>query len=270
MKFTEWISDNLRYFLLFLAVALLIVLGVFGIKIYQSYEKTASDDKSIEILTESLKETEQPQTSQPETQTESETESESESESEKQTESESESETNGNASNMNAEGANDPLTSTDTNSSEGQNQEQTVSLPENIVPTITTDCNFRSTPELGDNIIGGCYPGQEVTIVGEENGWCQIVADGVTGYVAAEFVNTDGTWTPEAADQTAGSSGSEYTGETRSILSGCYLRSYPDYGDNILGECYAGQEVQFLGEEAGWYKVVADGVTGYIGPKFLG
>jgi uncharacterized protein YgiM (DUF1202 family) len=62
----------------------------------------------------------------------------------------------------------------------------------------------------------------------------------------------------------------ESNADYRTILSTCNLRSYPDYGDNVIGECYSGQTVEFLGEEAGWYKISVDGVVGYIGPKFLG
>lgn len=53
------------------------------------------------------------------------------------------------------------------------------------------------------------------------------------------------------------------------ITSACYMRSYPDYGDNIIGEYGPGTTVQFLGEEAGWYKVTVNGQTGYMGPKFF-
>ena len=49
----------------------------------------------------------------------------------------------------------------------------------------------------------------------------------------------------------------------------CYLRSAPDYGDNILGTYQAGTTVLFYGPEEGWYKVEVDGMVGYMGPKFF-
>lgn len=55
----------------------------------------------------------------------------------------------------------------------------------------------------------------------------------------------------------------------RTIVSTCNLRSYPDYGDNVIGECYAGDTVEFFGEEAGWYKISLNGTVGYIGKRFL-
>lgn len=61
----------------------------------------------------------------------------------------------------------------------------------------------------------------------------------------------------------------EYTGDYHTIISTCNLRSYPDYGDNIIGECYTGDTVEFLGEEAGWYKVSLNGTVGYIGKRFM-
>ena len=48
-----------------------------------------------------------------------------------------------------------------------------------------------------------------------------------------------------------------------------YLRSAPDYGDNILGTYQAGTTVLFYGPEEGWYKVEVDGMVGYMGPKFF-
>lgn len=49
----------------------------------------------------------------------------------------------------------------------------------------------------------------------------------------------------------------------------CYLRSYADYGDNILGEYYAGTTVEFLADVGGWYEVSVDGMVGYMGARFL-
>ena len=53
------------------------------------------------------------------------------------------------------------------------------------------------------------------------------------------------------------------------INAACYMRSYPDYGDNIIGQFDAGTTVQFLADEGGWYKVSVNGQTGYIGARFF-
>ena len=55
----------------------------------------------------------------------------------------------------------------------------------------------------------------------------------------------------------------------RTVISACNIRSYPDYGDNVIGGLGGGETVLFYGEEAGWYKIEYNGVVGYIGPRFL-
>ena len=55
----------------------------------------------------------------------------------------------------------------------------------------------------------------------------------------------------------------------KTLNSACYMRSYPDYGDNIIGQYEAGTTVEFLGVVEGWYKVSVGGQTGYMGPKFF-
>ena len=49
----------------------------------------------------------------------------------------------------------------------------------------------------------------------------------------------------------------------------CYMRSYADYGDNIIGEYPAGTVVEFLEDAGGWYKVSVDGQVGYMGARFF-
>lgn len=49
----------------------------------------------------------------------------------------------------------------------------------------------------------------------------------------------------------------------------CYIRSYADYGDNIIGEYPAGTVVEFLEDAGGWYKVQVDGIVGYMGARFF-
>lgn len=75
-------------------------------------------------------------------------------------------------------------------------------------------------------------------------------------------------------DSSSGYSAAASTPETQAptyltMTGACYLRSYPDYGDNILGTYGAGTVVRFYGEEAGWYKVEVDGQIGYMGPRFF-
>ncbi|MDD2957387.1 MAG: SH3 domain-containing protein [Lachnospiraceae bacterium] len=53
------------------------------------------------------------------------------------------------------------------------------------------------------------------------------------------------------------------------MTGACYIRSYADYGDNIIGEYPAGTVVEFLEDVGGWYKVQIDGMVGYMGARFF-
>ena len=57
---------------------------------------------------------------------------------------------------------------------------------------------------------------------------------------------------------------------TATITSACYIRSEPGYGDNIIGSLHGGESVNYYGIVEGWAKIETGGVTGYIGPKFIG
>lgn len=53
------------------------------------------------------------------------------------------------------------------------------------------------------------------------------------------------------------------------VVSECYLRSTPEYGDNILTSLYSGTVVEFWDNDTGWVHVRVNGMTGYMGGRFL-
>ena len=53
------------------------------------------------------------------------------------------------------------------------------------------------------------------------------------------------------------------------VVSECYLRSTPEYGDNSLTSLYSGTVVEFLDNDTGWAHVRVNGMTGYMGGRFL-
>ena len=90
--FKEWLSDNLRYFLVGVVVILIIGGSILGLKIYSSKVNGNSDPavirKNTEAQTETGKETETKKQTEKETkkQTEKETKKQTEKETKKQTE----------------------------------------------------------------------------------------------------------------------------------------------------------------------------------------
>ena len=54
------------------------------------------------------------------------------------------------------------------------------------------------------------------------------------------------------------------------IMNGsCYLRSTPDYGDNIIDEIRGGTEVEYLSNDGGWVFIRVGDMEGYVGERFL-
>lgn len=201
--FKEWLSDNLRYFIVGVVVILIIGGSILGIRIYSSAvngggNKVAVIDGNTEKNTE--KDTEKQTETVSEKNTEKQTESASEKDTEKQTES-------------------------------GQGSDE--------------------TGETGEDSLS-----QENT----QNG--SSVSDTQPDTQQPETVQTEAPQ-PETVQ-------TEPPEPVYLTLNGaCYMRSYPDYGDNIIGEYSAGTTVEFLADVGGWYEVSVDGRVGYIGARFF-
>lgn len=208
--FKEWLSDNLRYFLVGVVVILIIGGSILGLKIYSSAvngkDEPALIQKNTQAQTESKKETETKK--ETEKATKKQTEKETKKQTEKTTEKAAEKTTESQAasSDQTPDG-----NASDDGSSHGDGSEQN-----------------------GDTYGGNDY-------------------------------NYDGSQQAEVISQETEAPQPQYM----TINAACYMRSYPDYGDNIIGQFDAGTTVQFLADEGGWYKVSVNGQTGYIGARFF-
>ena len=114
-----------------------------------------------------------------------------------------------------------------------------------------TSVNVRSGPGTNYIVTGNADQGEAVTVSGETTEWYQVKRDGKTGYIFKSLLTE------------------EYTPVYLTMTGTCYMKSEADYGDNIIGEYYAGTTVEFLGDAGGWYKVRVDGQTGYMGSRFF-
>lgn len=254
--FKEWLSDNLRYFLLGIAILVVFAVAVIGIRIYSKVtgpskpeapvtESNPVTTEGTEKLTE--KTTEKP--SEKTTEKESETKEESESETEEETEPES-----------------------------GQTESQ--NLPEYV--TVSTDLNLRDAPSSETGVLLGTYgQGRVAKVLGEKDGWYQVRIGGQTGYMSAAYLSPteyeEGmeqeveTNPPEPETEPTVVVQSSATPQSTSLTlkATCYLRAGTSKQSDILDTIMAGTTVEFLGEEAGWYKVSVNGMTGYMGPQFF-
>ena len=208
--FKEWLSDNLRYFLVGVVVILIIGGSILGLKIYSSKVNGNSDPAVIRKNTEA----------------QTETGKETKKQTEKATEKQTESSTSSNA-------GTDSKGSTADNSQNGSNSANNASQ------------NSGGTYSNGSQSSDGTY----------DNAGNDATTDGSDYSNDTQDVTTPQTDAAQPVYMT--------------INSACYMRSYPDYGDNIIGQFEAGTTVEFLGDEGGWYKVSINGQVGYMGARFF-
>ena len=194
--FKEWLSDNLRYFLVGVVVILIIGGSILGLKIYSS---AVNGNDKVAVIQKNTESQDTEKETKKDTEAQTETESESESETETQSETQSESSASYDYSQDDGQTVNDSM-----NSSAGSDAE--------VIQPETT----------------------------QTESW------------EPETVETD---PPEPVYLT--------------LNGACYMRSYPDYGDNIIGQYDAGTTVQFLADVGGWYEVSVDGQVGYMGARFF-
>ena len=195
--FKEWLSDNLRYFILAFVVIAVIGAAIYGVNLY-SKAVGGNGNQPKETQEDTKKQSE----SQKETETDSEKETdkketEKESETQKGSESEARRETEGSSESGQAEES-----QTGESTAEGNQTEETIAAEAPVPETQPVQTE----------------PSEPVYL---------------------------------------------------SINSACYMRSAPDYGDNIIGQYEAGTTVQFLEDVGGWYRVQVNGVTGYMGARFF-
>lgn len=115
--------------------------------------------------------------------------------------------------------------------------------------------NFRTQPMTSADIIGKLAQGTEVEVLSVSDGWCEVRYDGVTGYVAADYVEVDGKTLRQPQGMVTGS---------------CVnIRSGPTTGHGIIAKVYAGEVVDLLEKVDNWYRISYNGYEGYIREDFI-
>lgn len=115
--------------------------------------------------------------------------------------------------------------------------------------------NFRSGPSTEHSVIASLNVGDAVQLLDVEGDWCQVVWDGQTGYVKADYVSVDGL----------------AVANPRGIVTGSCVnvRSVPSTEGSILTRVYAGNVVDLVSLEDGWYAMSYNGVSGYISADYI-
>ena len=231
-KFKEWLSDNLRYILLFLAGVLFAGIIWIGIRVYQQYDSPTSG-QNIEILPEQETATEK--------KTEKDTEKDTEKETEKDTEKkkESESENKKDAQQKDQEKKQDTAPDGETESTGQSDKDSSDSNG-------GTDTNAAALAGLGTN----------------ETGTPQTSGTNETQQ-SEQIVDVE----PETQAQTQPPTEAEPVYMTLTQASN--FRSGPGYEYEVVAEYWAGTVVEYLGMVEGWAEVRIDGTVGYMGRQFL-
>ena len=289
--FKEWLSDNLRYLVLIVCIALGIVAIASGVRVYQSFHRQSaakdeqSTDQTITIISQGKNESgvtvsrqtvrKEPETEketaatekQTETETKKQTEKQTETETKKQTEKQTETETKRQTEKQTeteTKRQTEKQTETETKK-QTEKQTETQKQTEEIdtlkryssAATLYADeeSNIRSGPGTGYSVIGTAQAGDPLTVTGETDKWYLIRYDGQNAYIAKSL--TASSYTPPEPVY-------------RTITSACNVRSDPSYGDNVIvSDLPAGTQVEYLGG-SGWCEIkLSDGTVGYVGEKFL-
>ena len=265
--FKEWLSDNLRYLVLIVCIALGIVAIASGVRVYQSFHRQSaakdeqSTDQTITIISQGENESgvtvsrqtvrKEPETEKETAATEKQTETETKKQTEKQTETETKKQTE-----KQAETETKKQTEKQT---ETQKQTEEIDTLKRYSSAATLyadeESNIRSGPGTGYSVIGTAQAGDPLTVTGETDKWYLIRYDGQNAYIAKSL--TASSYTPPEPVY-------------RTITSACNVRSDPSYGDNVIvSDLPAGTQVEYLGG-SGWCEIkLSDGTVGYVGEKFL-
>lgn len=236
--FKEWLSDYLRYILLFLAGALFVGIVWIGVRVYQNYDSSTAG-KNIEILPE--KETQQDKEQKP-------AKADAQTETELQTQKEQ------------TEGQKKPASG---EQSEEESETQTGVQKE-------TDEKSKDAASQGDSdvntdaaALAGLSADQNVSASSNGAQQSETQQSGETQPAQAETQ-------PETQPvQTETQPPTEAQPVYMTLNQACNFRSGPGYDYEVVAEYSAGTTVEFLGMVEGWAEVQVDGMIGYMGRQFL-
>ncbi len=112
--------------------------------------------------------------------------------------------------------------------------------------------NIRSAPSTSASRLGSLTKDTRIAVIDRGDGtWFHINYNGIEGYVAAEYLKDVVT-----------AENFQMTGEITS--SDVRMRAKNNTSSDILGTYKKGTKVDIIGINAGWFKVVVSGKTGYI------
>lgn len=113
--------------------------------------------------------------------------------------------------------------------------------------------NVRSAPSTDAERLGTLKKGTEVTVLETLDGWYQVTAGDLTGYVSAQYISLDGAAAREGLV----------------LASSLNVRSGAGTSCSRIGSVRMGSTVTILDEANGWYKISSGSLTGYVSGEYI-
>lgn len=130
-----------------------------------------------------------------------------------------------------------------------------VSLAETHMVVKGGALNLREEPSLSAKVIKQFPSGTWMTVTATEGDWSKVEVNGLKGYVMSKYLSE---------------SNSDSTLYVRTNTGrGLNLRDQPSLEGNIITSFKPGTAVTVLARGNGWYKVSANGQTGYVSSRYL-
>ncbi len=156
-----------------------------------------------------------------------------------------------------------PTSSSSSSSSGGTNTYKTGIV--NISDS-NSSLNVRNGAGTSFGILGSLRKGQSVEIVGSVGSWYKIKLNSSYGYVASTYINSGGGSTSTSSGTFSSSSKTGYV-KLQNSSSSLNLRTAPQ--GSIIGSLSNGTSVTISGSSGSWYKVTANGRTGYVYSSYI-
>ena len=121
-----------------------------------------------------------------------------------------------------------------------------------VVRTSGGNLNFRSGPNTSSAIIGSIPNGSTVQIIGEQNGFYQIIFGGQTGFASGSFISPNST---SARVSTQGGN--------------LNLRSAPNTSSSVIASIPNGSTVTVLDRSGNFFRVNFNNLTGFASADFI-
>jgi len=142
--------------------------------------------------------------------------------------------------------------------------------------------NVRNGAGTSFGVIGGLKKGESVSIVGSIGSWYKIKYNSSYGYVSSSFINTSSTTNSNtqsssgSSTQSSSNSGAQYlspdsakSGYVKLSDSSSSLNLRVSPGGSVIGSLPNGTAVNILGTSGSWYKVTANGKSGYVSSSYI-